>query len=42
MALYQYHSLGRSSKDMCLDAELQPLFKVCRGYSEMENWGWGH
>ena len=28
MALYQFHALGRGMKDMCLDAEMQPLFKV--------------
>ncbi|GAX83792.1 hypothetical protein CEUSTIGMA_g11217.t1 [Chlamydomonas eustigma] len=27
MALYLYHNLDRGMKDMCLDAETQPLFK---------------
>jgi len=33
MALYLYNSLDRPVQDMCLDAELQPLFKVGRAAS---------
>ena len=31
MALYLYHNMYRGMPDMCLDAELQPLFKVWNG-----------
>ena len=41
MALYLYHNMYRGMPDMCLDAELQPLFKVWNRKCGVGGWGWG-